>query len=503
MTAKIKIPLIEKASSYGDKTAIVDQRGRHSYEKLLESARRTASVLLAGDDDLKERRVAFLVPSGFDYVMVQWGIWLAGGIAVPLCLSYPFPELEYVLANSEADLLVGHEQFRDSAQALARKFAVKSVFIQDLKADQEIHLPEVHSNRKAMILYTSGTTSRPKGVVTTHAIISAQIECLIDSWGWRDSDYILNVLPLHHVHGIINVLSCALWSGATCEMLPKFDAETVWHKFFNEPFTLFMAVPTIYVKLIAYWQEASARDQQRFSSACAKMRLMVSGSAALPVRVFESWRFISGHALLERYGMTEIGMALSNPLHGERRAGYVGTPLPGVRVRLVDESNDVINAEGVSGEIQVQGKMVFKEYWMNPETTRQSFRNKWFCTGDTAVIEEGYFRILGRNSVDIIKSGGFKISALEIEESLREHPAISECSVVGISDMEWGERVSAAVVLQPDASLSLEALREWGKTRLAPYKVPSHLSIVATLPRNTMGKVMKQEVKWLFRASTS
>ena len=181
----------------------------------------------------------------------------------------------------------------------------------------------------------------------------------------------------------------------------------------------------------------------------------------------------------------------------------MGTPLPGVRVRLVDESNDVINAEGVSGEIQVQGKMVFKEYWMNPETTRQSFKNQWFCTGDTAVIEEGYFRILGRNSVDIIKSGGFKISALEIEDTLQEHPAISECSVVGISDLEWGERVSAAVVLQPDASLSLEALREWGKTRLAPYKVPSHLSIVATLPRNIMGKVMKQEVKRLFRASTS
>ena len=503
MTAKIKIPLIEKAASYGDKTAIVDQQGHHSYEKLLKAARRTASVLLAGDDDLKERRVAFLVPSGFDYVMVQWGIWLAGGIAVPLCLSYPFPELEYVLANSEADLLVGHEQFRDSAQALARKFAVKSVFIRDLKADQEIHLPEVHSNRKAMILYTSGTTSRPKGVVTTHGIISAQIECLIDSWGWRDNDYILNVLPLHHVHGIINVLSCALWSGATCEMLPKFDAETVWHKFFNEPFTLFMAVPTIYVKLIAYWQEASARDQQRFSSACAKMRLMVSGSAALPVRVFESWRFITGHTLLERYGMTEIGMALSNPLHGERRPGYVGVPLPGVTVRLVDEKDNAITEERIPGEIQAQGKTIFVEYWNDPDATRQSFRNNWFCTGDTAVIEDGYFRILGRNSVDIIKSGGFKISALEIEDTLQEHPAISECSVVGISDLEWGERVSAAVVLQPDASLSLEALREWGEKRLAPYKVPSYLSIVESLPRNTMGKVMKQEVKRLLRASTS
>ena len=494
----MKIPLIEMVASYHDKTAIVDQQGNHCYEKLLESARQAASVILAGKGDLEERRVAFLVPSGIDYVVVQWGIWLAGGIAVPLCPSHPVTELEYVLENSKADLLIGHNQFHDSIQALVRKFSLKLLYIEDLQADQKLPLPAVDLNRRAMILYTSGTTNRPKGVVTTHGNISAQVECLVKYWGWQENDYILHVLPLHHVHGIINVLSCALWIGATCEMLPGFDAATVWQKFLKGPSTLFMAVPTMYIKLIDYWQRASANDQQKFSSACAKMRLMVSGSAALPVHVFESWRSLGGHTLLERYGMTEIGMALSNPLHGERRPGYVGLPLPGVTVQLVDDNNNVIGKERVPGEIQVQGATVFLEYWMNPDATRQSFKNKWFCTGDTAVIEKGYFRILGRNSVDIIKSGGFKISALEIEESLRDHPAISECSVVGLPDELWGERVSAAVVLHADATLTLESLRAWGKTRMAPYKVPNQLSIVESLPHNSMGKVMKQEIKQLF-----
>ncbi len=503
MTADIKIPLIERASSYGDKTAIVDQQGHHSYEKLLKSARRTASVLLAGEDDLKGKRVAFLVPSGFDYVMVQWGVWLAGGIAVPLCFSHPIPELEYVLENSQAELLVGSNQIDEKLQALAQKFPVKLLLINDLKEGRKSCLPPVDSNRRAMILYTSGTTSRPKGVVTTHRIIAAQVECLVKSWGWHKNDYILHVLPLHHVHGIINVLSCALWIGATCEMLPKFDAVTVWQKFLEGSCTLFMAVPTIYVKLIAHWRESSVGEQQKMSSACGEMRLMLSGSAALPVQVFETWRSISGHALLERYGMTEIGMALSNPLNGERRPGTVGVRLPGVKVRLVDENNDVINMEGVPGEIQVQGETVFTEYWMNPEATRQSFKNRWFCTGDIAVIEDGYFRILGRNSVDIIKSGGYKISALEIEEGLREHPAINECSVVGVTDEMWGERVSAAVVLHANAGLTLESLRAWGKTRLASYKIPSNLVIVESLPLNAMGKVMKQEVKQLFASHSS
>ena len=224
---------------------------------------------------------------------------------------------------------------------------------------------------------------------------------------------------------------------------------------------------------------------------------MVSGSAALPVSTLQKWKSITGHTLLERYGMTEIGMALSNSYRGERIPGCVGKPLPGVEVRLVNEAGAEVPA-GDPGEIEVRGPSVFREYWRRREATRDSFRDGWFRTGDTAVSENGVYRILGRSSIDILKSGGHKISALEIEETLREHPAIAECAVVGVADAEWGERVAAAIVLQSEQSLDLETLRTWAKERLSAHKVPSRLVTVDALPRNAMGKVTKPEVKKLF-----
>jgi malonyl-CoA/methylmalonyl-CoA synthetase len=224
---------------------------------------------------------------------------------------------------------------------------------------------------------------------------------------------------------------------------------------------------------------------------------MVSGSAALPVQTLERWQQISGHTLLERYGMTELGMALSNPLHGERRPGFVGVPLPGVEVRIVDEQG-IPAVAGLPGEIEVRGPNVFLEYWRRPEATTAAFREGWFRTGDTAVVEGGAYRILGRSSVDIIKTGGFKVSALEIEEVLRTHPAIAECAVVGVLDIEWGERICVAVELASGAVLEIGELSAWAKERLAPYKVPRSLRTVAALPRNAMGKMMKTEVATLF-----
>lgn len=225
-----------------------------------------------------------------------------------------------------------------------------------------------------------------------------------------------------------------------------------------------------------------------------KFRLMVSGSAALPVTVMEKWETISGHLLLERYGMTEIGMALSNPYKGERRAGYVGFPLPGVEIRLVNEHyQDVVDEPG---EILVKGNNVFREYWRKLEATRDSFIDGWFKTGDIAVIENGYYRILGRSSTDIIKSGGYKISALEIEEVLRTYPHIKDCAVVGLESEEWGEVVATALIL--NKSIQTEELDLWLRERLPPYKLPRKYKTVAELPLNAMGKVVKAEVKKLF-----
>jgi len=348
-----------------------------------------------------------------------------------------------------------------------------------------------------MILYTSGTTGKAKGVVSTHLNIQAQVKSLVEAWGWTSEDYILHVLPLHHVHGIINVLTCALWAGARCEILPRFDPLETWQKFVERDLTLFMAVPTIYVKLIAAWEGATKQEQELMGKACKKFRLMVSGSAALPVSVLAEWKAITGHTILERYGMTEIGMALSNPLYGERAPGSVGTALPQVEVRLVDDGDNPVGP-GVSGEIQVKGPSVFLEYWQRPEETRASFHQGWFSTGDVAIVEKGIYRILGRKSTDIIKTGGYKVSALEIEEVLRSHPAIKECAVVGIEDPEWGERVGAALILESGEDLTLAELRTWGKRRLAPYKVPTRVVIVDDLPRNPLGKVTKLLLKKYF-----
>jgi malonyl-CoA/methylmalonyl-CoA synthetase len=494
------IPLIANAQSYGPRTAVVDAQAAFTYEDLLDASSRVAAALLAGRDDLQEERVAFLVTPGFSWVAMQWGIWRAGGIAVPLPLNSTRPELEYLIDDTGASALTFDTASAPLLEPIAASRALRAFPYDQLPICQPRPLPEISSERRAMILYTSGTTSKPKGVVTTHANVAAQIKSLVDAWEWSASDRILLCLPLHHVHGIINVVGCALWSGAACEMLPRFDANAVWDRIAGGELTLFMAVPTVYTKLTATWDAASPTRRAELSQACSRLRLMVSGSAALPVSTLQRWQEISGHTLLERYGMTEIGMALSNPLCGQRVPGSVGTPLPGVEVRLVDEHGTPV-APGSPGGIEVRGAAVFAEYWARPDATRDAFREGWFITGDTAVLENGVYRILGRTNIDILKTGGHKVSALEIEEALRQHPAVAECAVVGIADVEWGERVAAAVVLKDGDVLDLQSLRTWARELLATHKLPSRLLVLDALPRNAMGKVMKPALAALFQTT--
>jgi malonyl-CoA/methylmalonyl-CoA synthetase len=328
--------------------------------------------------------------------------------------------------------------------------------------------------------------------VSTHDNITSQIESLVEAWGWSRHDRILLTLPLHHVHGIVNVTACALWSGARVDMLSAFDAPTVIERIASGELTLYMAVPTIYHRLIAHLDSQSEDERDRFRVGAAALRLMVSGSAALPIPVLERWRELSGHTLLERYGMTEIGMALSNPYEGRRVPGSVGTPLPKVHARLADENDDPL-ADGDPGEIQVRGPNVFLEYWERPDDTSEGFTDDgWFRTGDTAVIEDGRYRILGRSSVDILKTGGEKVSALEIEEVLLGHDEVSEVAVVGVDDAEWGQRVVAVVVA--DNPVERDELRQWVRDRLAPHKVPKDIHFADSLPRNALGKTMKPEL---------
>ncbi|CAG8544767.1 2540_t:CDS:10 [Paraglomus occultum] len=495
------IPFFQKILCYAQaqpptKPAIIDVNGSYTYRDIIKNVIQLRGLLLSkgGVSDSKEMRVAYLYPNGYDYVIAQCAVWAAGGIAVPLCITHPPTELEYAIKDSQSSLVLVHPQLEHLTSSISGQFD-KIVYAGPQEQYREFEVPKLYpmaTSRRALIIYTSGTTE-------------AQAQSLISAWKWSDKDKILHVLPLHHLHGILNALICALYAGATVEMLPKFDAMYVWRRWTSpaRDLTLFMAVPTIYSKLIQFYKTSLPPDAQLIATeSCSQFRVMISGSASLPVPLRNEWKQISGgQVLLERYGMSEIGMALSNGYEAEKRVeGTVGLPLPGVEVRLIaDNGTDVTEEVDTPGEVQVKGPNVFKEYWNRPEATAKEFtEDGWFKTGDIAVREPStkMFRILGRNSVDIIKSGGYKISALEIERELLAHPDIADVAVVGVEDAEWGQRVGAVVVpMHKNTAITLNVLREFAKDRLASYKLPTLLKLYDdALPRNAMGKVNKKEL---------
>ncbi|XP_064243413.1 malonate--CoA ligase ACSF3, mitochondrial isoform X4 [Passer domesticus] len=447
-------PVFTRALAFGDKVAIVDQHGEHTYRDLLSRSLRLSQeicrLLQCPSRDLKEERISFLCPNDASYVVAQWASWMSGAIAVPLYRKHPLPELEYVIQDSQSALLIAAQEFLGKITPSAQKLGVPVLPLPrpgaggstSPAATEEGLLPSCSSwkDRGAMIIYTSGTTGRPKGVLSTHENVQAVTTGLVEKWEWKKEDVILHVLPLHHVHGVINKLQCPLWVGATCVMFPEFSAHAVWKKLLSSQaprVNVFMAVPTIYAKLMEYYDEHFTQPQvQDFVRAFCQenIRLMVSGSAALPVPVLEKWKSITGHTLLERYGMTEIGMALSNPLHGVR------------------------------------------------------------VPGDTAAYKDGVYWIKGRTSVDIIKNGGFKVSALEVERQLLAHPHITDVAVIGPPDAVWGQRVSAVVKLRRGEMLSVRDLKDWARDTMAPYAIPTELIVVEEIPRNQMGKVNKKEL---------
>jgi len=507
------LPVIEQANKNLNKPAIFCEGEAFTYAHLVNESGQLATSLLTDSVDLNEERIAFMVNPGFNYVKTLWAVWQAGGIAVPLCITHPLPSLEYVLEDTGATALIISNEYFPILQSYIEKSNIKLIIVDEQSTainamdvrtntldthSNDLKFPNIELSRKALILYTSGTTNKPKGVVTSHENILAQITTLINAWEWSDNDNTICVLPLHHVHGIINVVCCSLWSGATCTFVPQFVPKTIFNLFKSNAINVFMAVPTIYFKLMTYLESISTEEQADLKNWMSSFRLMVCGSAALPVSVMERWEQYSGQRLLERYGMTELGMAISNPYHGERKAGYVGLPLPGVSIKLVNEQYEEV-ALGEPGEIIVQGKNVFLEYWQKPDATKETFtKDGWFKTGDIAIVENGYYRIMGRSSVDIIKSGGYKISALEIEEVLREHEHIADCAVVGIPNEEWGELIVATLVLNEVETFDEKMLNDWFVQKMAAYKKPRKYLILQELPRNAMGKVVKNEVKKLF-----
>lgn len=519
-------PVFVRAPAFGDKVAIIDSSRSHSYKQLYYSslglAGRICTTLNSGFGALEGKRISFLCANDASYTVAQWAAWMSGGTAVPLYSKHPQSELEYIISDSQSSLLVVGHPYTETMEPLAQRIGLPCLTLPpttNLDTLAETREEQVAvtdwADRPAMIIYTSGTTGRPKGVLHTHSNIQAMVQSLVSEWAWSRDDVILHTLPLHHIHGIVNKLLCPLWVGATCIMLPDFQPQKVWEMLLSSKAPLvnvFMAVPTIYSKLIQYYDQHFTQPHVKdFVKAVCKerIRLMVSGSAALPLPTLQRWEDITGHTLLERYGMTEIGMALSNPLKGSRVPGAVGSPLPSVEVRIVmnNTTNTTIaegnhretqvrpGLEGKEGELLVRGPSVFKEYWNKPEATSESFTNDgWFKTGDTAVYKDGVYWIMGRTSVDIIKSGGYKISALEVERHLLAHPDIIDVAVIGAPDAIWGQKVTAVVQLKKGQSMTLPELKIWAREHMAPYTIPTGLLLVEEMPRNQMGKVNKKDL---------
>jgi malonyl-CoA/methylmalonyl-CoA synthetase len=509
-----------------------------SYNQALDAAAHVSRHLQMLEGEISKKSsgfVANLCTPGYEYVASMWGIWGAGKASVPLALTQKVPEIEHVLSDTQPDaiLLGGNSSLLNNGVSqpyhvppneaclvqAAENLGLSDriVRLQDLQLGAPLPGQRYLGNgvdldAPALILYTSGTTGKPKGVVSTHRNVYHQVTDLVSSWEWHKDDVAIHVLPLHHVHGVINILSCAAYTGAQVDFA-RFDAEELWEQWATPPSdlvpTVFMAVPTIYAKLLEAAGDTVPDDvvQSAVETTLQPMRLMVSGSAALPVSVLERWRNLTSHTLLERYGMTEFAMALSNPYQpvDERQAGHVGLPLPSVEVKIVDEeSGQVVDTPNTGGHLFVRGTNVFKEYLNRPDATEEAFDDDgFFDTGDVAEFnsELNSYRILGRGSVDILKVGGYKISALDIERVLLEHPDIAEVAIMGVADETWGERVGMLCrlkALSSGTTLSLDELKTWCEDKMSKYKIPSRLLLVDEIPKNAMGKVNKKDLVKLF-----
>ena len=440
-------------------------------------------------------RLVVQVPKSAFAVALYLACLRSGVIYIPLNTSYTPEEVSYFLGDATPKLFICDPANQENLSAVATQHGASVLTLDDngegslperiegLVPDNEI--TEMKEDDIAVILYTSGTTGRSKGAMLSHQNLASNALHLIDIWGFSEKDVLLHALPIYHVHGLFVALHCALLSTATMHFLSAFDADRIVH--YLPDSTVLMGVPTFYTRLL--------KNSGFTKEVCQSVRLFISGSAPLLAETFEEFEKRTGHRILERYGMTETGMLISNPLEGERVAGTVGFPLPEVETRIMDEDNNEVSANDV-GILEVKGPNVFKGYWQMPEKTAEEFREDgFFITGDLASRDENErITLVGRNK-DMIISGGLNIYPIEIENCINEVQGVVESAVIGVPHEDFGEGVVAVVVAEQNGDVSAADIAAELAERIAKFKQPKKIEFVQSLPRNTMGKVQKNVLR--------
>lgn len=466
-----------------------------SYGDMLKRSAQIANVLVLDGVEPGDR-VAVQVEKSVENFLTYLAVLRAGAVYLPLNTAYTLAELDYFIGDAEPKLVICDPAKRDGLQEIAKKRGVAAVETLDAKgkgslseaadkAPTEFATVPREDDELAAILYTSGTTGRSKGAMLSHRNLASNATTLVDYWRFTDKDVLLHALPIYHTHGLFVASNTIMLAGGAMIFLPKFDADEVMQKLPQA--TAMMGVPTFYTRLLKH--PGLTKD------ATAHMRLFVSGSAPLLAETHDEFRAKTGQAILERYGMTETNMNKSNPYDGDRIAGTVGFPLPGVEVRIADDSGAVLK-QGEIGVIEVKGPNVFGGYWRMPEKTKAEFRaDGFFITGDVGKIDErGYVHIVGR-AKDLIITGGFNVYPKEVETEIDALPGVVESAVVGCPHPDFGEGVTAVVVMKQGAAADEKAIIGALESKLAKFKLPKRVLFVDDLPRNTMGKVQKNVLR--------
>jgi malonyl-CoA/methylmalonyl-CoA synthetase len=483
-----------------DRLAIETHDGQHiSYAALIARAGQIANVLVArgvkpGD------RVAAQTEKSVPGLVLYLATVRAGAIYLPLNTAYTLNELDYFITDAEPALIVCDPAKAEGIGAIAAKVGA---VVETLGADGKGSLTEAAdaatpdfttvprgNDDLAAILYTSGTTGRSKGAMLSHDNLASNSQSLVDYWRFSGDDVLIHALPIYHTHGLFVASNVTLFARASIIFLPKLDPERIITLMARA--TVLMGVPTFYTRLL--------QSPNLTRETTSHMRLFISGSAPLLADTHREWAARTGHAVLERYGMTETNMNTSNPYDGDRVPGAVGFPLPGVSVRVTDPDTGKELARDSIGMIEVKGPNVFKGYWRMPEKTRSEFRDDgFFITGDLGKIDDkGYVHILGRGK-DLVISGGFNVYPKEIETEIDAMPGVVESAVIGVPHADFGEGVTACVVCHPDAGVSETSVLKALDGRLAKFKMPKRVFIVEDLPRNTMGKVQKNVLRETYK----